>query len=64
VYFFECNDDIYSDEPILDESFDVNAFYGESYDIGYIIYLQIIKIILLVLVLPLKMKMRNIALTF
>jgi hypothetical protein len=33
-YTIACNDDIYSDEPILDESFDVNAFYGESYDIG------------------------------
>jgi hypothetical protein len=27
-YTIACNDDIYSDEPILDESFDVNAFYG------------------------------------
>lgn len=31
-YTISSNDDIYSDEPILDESFDVNDFYGESYD--------------------------------
>jgi hypothetical protein len=31
-YIIACNDDIYSNEPILDEYFDVNAFYGESYD--------------------------------
>jgi hypothetical protein len=26
------DDFFYSDEPILDESFNVNAFYGKSYD--------------------------------
>ena len=31
-YTIASNDDLYSDEPILDESFDVNAFYGKSYD--------------------------------
>jgi len=31
-YTIASNDDLYSDEPILDESFDVNAFYGNSYD--------------------------------
>ena len=31
-YTIASNDDIYSDKPILDESFDVDAFYGESYD--------------------------------
>ena len=31
-YTIASNDDLYSDEPILDESFDMNAFYGKSYD--------------------------------
>ena len=31
-YTIANDDDLYCDEPILDESFDVNAFYGKSYD--------------------------------
>ena len=31
-YTIASDDDLYCDEPILDESFDVNAFYGTSYD--------------------------------
>ena len=31
-YTIANDDDLYCDDPILDESFDVNAFYGKSYD--------------------------------
>jgi hypothetical protein len=31
-YTIASHDDFYSNEPILDESFVVNAFYGKSYD--------------------------------
>ena len=31
-YIIANYDDLYCDDPILDESFDVNSFYGKSYD--------------------------------
>ena len=31
-YTIASNDDLYCDEPILDESFDMHAFFGKSYD--------------------------------
>ena len=62
-YIVANDDDLYCDDPTLDESFDVNSFYGLSYDSWVEKIFERIQMILIVLLLP-PMKMRNIALIY